>query len=149
MKPKKQKVLFVCVHNATRSQMAQAWLTHLAGDRFEADSAGLEPGRLNPLAVEVMREVGLDISGHRTKSVAGLIEAGRRYDYVVTVCDEASAPRCPVVPRAGARLHWSFPDPAAFTGTPEQRLAQTRKVREAIRARVAAWVRSLANPRET
>lgn len=135
----KRRVLFVCVHNSARSQMAEAWLTYLAGDRYEAESAGLEPGTLNPLVVEAMREVGIDISRHHTKEVSRFIQEGRRYDYVVTVCDETAAERCPVFPGGTTRLHWSFPDPSQFTGTPEQRLAQTRQVRDAIKQRVHSW----------
>jgi arsenate reductase len=110
----RQKVLFVCIHNSARSQMAEAFLNHLGADRFEAESAGLEPGTLNPLVVAVMREEGIEISGNRTKGVEEFLRQGRRYDVVVTVCDEASAERCPVFPGSGTRLHWGFPDPGAL-----------------------------------
>ncbi len=139
------RVLFVCVHNSARSQMAEAWLRHLYGDRFEAESAGLEPGVLNPLAVEVMREVGIDISNRRTQAVLDLVKAGRLYAYVITVCDETAAERCPIFPGVTRREHWSFPDPARFTGTPEEQLAQARQVRDAIRARIEEWVRGLSS----
>jgi arsenate reductase len=139
------RVLFICVHNSARSQMAEAWLKHLYGDRFEAESAGLEPGTLNPLAVEAMREVGIDISGNRTQAVFDLVKTGRLYAYAITVCDEASAERCPIFAGATKREHWSFPDPAAFTGSDEERLAQTRRVRDAIRARIEDWARGLNN----
>ena len=135
----KQKVLFVCIHNSARSQMAEAFLNQLGGDRYEAESAGLEPGRLNPVVVEAMREAGIDISGQPTKSVASMIARGPLFDYVVTVCDEASAERCPAFPGVGQRLHWPFPDPSGFTGTPEEKLAGTRAVRDAIRDKVAVW----------
>ncbi|MDX1419508.1 MAG: arsenate reductase ArsC [Rubricoccaceae bacterium] len=135
----KPRVLFVCIHNSARSQMAEAFLAARCGDAFDAESAGLEPGTLNPLAVEAMREVGIDISGKGTDSVADRIAEGRTYDYVITVCDEASAERCPVVPGGGQRLHWGFPDPSALEGTWEERLAETRRIRDAIQARVAAW----------
>ena len=108
---RKKKVLFVCVHNSARSQMAEAWCNHLYGDRFEAESAGLEPGILNPLAVEAMKEVGIDISHNKTQRVFDLFKAGRMFAYVITVCDEASAERCPIFPGVTQRLHWSFPDP--------------------------------------
>ena len=135
----KKKVLFVCIHNSARSQMAEAFLNRICESEFEAQSAGIEPGGLNPVVVEAMREIGVDISQNKTKSVADKIESGQRFDYVVTVCDEASAERCPVVPGMMNRLHWSFPDPSAVQGTYEERLAQTRKVRDAIRQRIEQW----------
>jgi arsenate reductase len=136
------RVLFVCVHNSARSQMAEAWMKRLYGDWFEVESAGLEPGTLNPLAVESMREVSIDIANHRTQAVFDLFKAGRLYAYVITVCDEASAERCPVFAGVTKREHWSFADPASFTGTHEERLTQTRRVRDAIRARIDEWVRA-------
>ena len=135
----KQKVLFVCIHNSARSQMAEAFLNRLGGDHFEAESAGLEPGKLNPVVVEAMREAGFDLAGRPAKSVASMIERGPHFDYVIAVCDEASAERCPTFPGAARRLHWPFPDPSGFTGTPEEKLEGTRQVRDAIRARIEAW----------
>lgn len=132
-------VLFVCIHNSARSQMAEAFLNHACSGRMRAHSAGLEPGTLNPLVVTAMREVGLDISGNRTKSVEEMVATGREFDRVVTVCDEASAERCPVVPGAGIREHWGFPDPSASAGSTEDRLDQVRAVRDAIRRRVVEW----------
>jgi len=123
--------------------MAEAWLNSLCGDRFEAFSAGLEPGHLNPLAVEVMREVGIDISNSKTKSVFDLIKAGIIFTYVITVCDESTAERCPVFPGVSNRLHWSFPDPANLTGTYEERLAKCRNIRDSIRDAIIAWCKSL------
>jgi arsenate reductase (thioredoxin) len=143
-------VLFVCIHNSARSQMAEAFVN--AGDSgLRAYSAGLEAGALNPVVVEAMREVGIDISGNRSKSVDDADIRSRDYDYVVTVCDEASAEACPIYPTRGERLHWSFADPSSFTGTFEERLARTRGVRDAIGTRVDAWATSLrvsqkANP---
>jgi arsenate reductase len=141
------RVLFICVHNSARSQMAEAWLKHLYGDRFEAESAGLEPGPINPLAIAAMREVGIDISGNRTQAVFDLVKAGRLYAHVITVCDEAGAERCPIFAGITRREHWSFADPAAFTGSDEERLAQTRKVRDAIRARIEDWARAVNSER--
>ena len=141
----RKRVLFICVHNSARSQMAEAWLKQFAGDRFDVESAGLEPGTLNPLVVEVMREVGLNLSHNQTKGVFGFIKEGRRFHYVITVCDETAAERCPIFPGVTQRLHWSFPDPSAFTGTPEERLGRTRQVRDAIRERVQEWLRSLTH----
>jgi arsenate reductase len=135
----KKKVLFICVHNSARSQMAEAWLNRLCPEQFEAHSAGLEPGALNPLAVEAMREIGVDISGKKTQSVFDVVKRGQLFSYVITVCDESSAERCPIFPGATTRLHWSFPDPAAITGSHEERLNGVRKIRDQIRARIEMW----------
>ena len=135
----KTKVLFICVHNSARSQMAEAFLKEICGDNFEAHSAGLEPGKLNPLAVEAMREIGIDISQNKTQSVFGVFKSGELFAYVITVCDESSAGRCLIFAGVTKRLHWSFPDPAALTGTGEDRLGGTRKIRDQIRARIEMW----------
>ena len=139
--PRKIKVLFVCIHNSARSQMAEAFLNTLAGDRFEAQSAGFEPGTLSPLAVEVMREAGVDIAANRTKSVFDFFKNGSLFDYVVTVCDGASAEKCPIFPGVTKRIHWSFADPAAFNGEWEQRLETTRLIRDEIKAAVVSFIR--------
>jgi arsenate reductase len=101
----KIKVLFVCIHNSARSQMAEAWLNHLCGERFYAQSAGLEPGSLNPLVVQVMKEAGIDISQNKTKSVFDFFKAGDIFSHVITVCDESSAEKCPVFPGVTNRLY--------------------------------------------
>ena len=132
----KPKVLFICVHNSARSQMAEAWLNYLCGEFFEAHSAGLEPGTLNPLAIKVMREVDIDISAKKTRSVFDVFKSGQLFSYVVTVCDESSADRCPIFPGVTTRLHWGFPDPAALTGTEKERHDGVRKIRYQIRARI-------------
>jgi arsenate reductase len=137
---RKIKVLFVCIHNSARSQIAEALLKKIGGDRFEAFSAGLEPGTLNPLAVEVMRESGTDISDNQTKSVFDFFTSGTLFDYVVTVCDGASAEKCPVFPGIAKRVHWSFEDPAALAGDHEAKLAATRKIRDEIQAAVEEFV---------
>jgi arsenate reductase (thioredoxin) len=142
----KRDVLFVCIHNSARSQMAEAFLNELCPDDFAAQSAGLEPGTLNPLAVAVMREAGIDISANATKSAFDLFKAGKLFSYVITVCDEASAERCPVFPGNAQRLHWSFPDPSALQGTWEDRLARARIVRDEIRAKIAAWCSETCAP---
>jgi arsenate reductase len=139
----KKKVLFVCIHNSARSQMAEAFLNQICGEQFSAQSAGIEPGKLNPVVVEAMREVSIDISQNATKSVESFIRLEKRFDYVITVCDETSAERCPVFPGKTERLHWGFPDPSGFTGTPEEKLAKTREVREMIRAKVQSWCESM------
>jgi arsenate reductase (thioredoxin) len=140
----KKRVLFVCVHNSARSQIAEALLNSLAGDKIEAMSAGLEPGTLNPLAIEVMKEVGIDISQNRTKSAFDLFKKGELFSYVITVCDAASAEMCPLFPGLlTAQIHWSFANPSAFTGTHEERLEQTRAVRDAIRTKIEEWLRKV------
>jgi arsenate reductase len=135
----KQKVLFICIHNSARSQMAEAFLNGICGDSFEAHSAGLEPGSLNPLAVEAMREIGMDISRKQTQSVFDVFKSGELFAYAITVCDESSADRCPIFAGVTKRLHWSFPDPSQLTGTREERLAGTRKIRDQIRVRIEMW----------
>jgi arsenate reductase len=136
----KKRVLFLCIHNSARSQMAEAFLKQVAGDRFEVESAGLEPGKLNPLAVEAMRLVGIDISRNPLQSVFELFKSGKRFQYVISVCDEASAERCPIFPGVTTRLNWSFDDPSTFTGTEQERLAKTVRVRDQIREKVRRWV---------
>lgn len=135
----KIRVLYVCIHNSARSQMAEAWLQHLCGDKIEAESAGLEPGIINPLAIEVMQEVGIDISKNKTQSVFDLFKSGRLFNYVITVCDGASAERCPIFVGVTKRVHWSFPDPAAVAGTHEEKLVQVRAIRDQIRNQIAEW----------
>jgi len=137
---RKIKVLFVCVHNSARSQMAEAFLNQLAGDRFEAQSAGLEPGTLNPLAVEAMKTAGKDISANRTKSVFDFFKKGNLFDYVITVCDGANAERCPVFPGVTKRIQWSFADPAVLEGEWEQKLTATGLIRDGIRAAVVSFI---------
>jgi len=135
----KQRVLFVCIHNSARSQMAEAFLNQIGGDIFEAHSAGLEPGKLNPIVVEAMQEFGIDIAGNPTKGVFDYIKKGTIFAYVITVCDEASAERCPIFAGVTKRLHWSFPDPSALQGSHEEKLARTREVRDTIKKKIEAW----------
>ena len=141
----KKKVLFVCVHNSARSQMAEAFLNYLAGDKFEAKSAGLQPGKLNPVVVDAMKEIGIDISGNKTKGVDEFLKSGEKFDYVITVCDESQAEGCPFFPGQGARLHWSFPDPSGFTGIDEEKLQKTRGVRDMIKRKIEEWLREGGN----
>lgn len=134
---KKIRILFICVHNTARSQMAEAMANRYHGDIIIAESAGFEPGRpLNELAVEAMSEISIDISGNSSKGVFELFKKGEMYGYVITVCDESTAERCPVFPGVTKRLHWSLEDPASFTGSFEERMEQTRSVRESIRKRL-------------
>ena len=129
----KTKVLFVCNHNSARSQMAEAYLKKHGGERFEVESAGLEPAEINPLVVEVMKEEGIDLSGHGTQSVFDLYKAGRLFDYVITVCDQASESQCPVFPGITKRWHWPFPDPSRVEGSHEEKLAAIREIRDSIK----------------
>ena len=142
---RKKKVLFVCVHNSARSQMAEAFLKLYGGDFFEVESAGIEPGRLNPLVVEAMQEIGINISRNKTKSAVDFLKQGRSYHYVITVCDEASAERCPIFPGVVKRLHWSFEDPSTLQGTKEERLAKIRAIRDSMKAKVLEFVQDTIN----
>jgi len=141
----KKSVLFICVHNSARSQMAEAFLKKYAGDRFDVESAGLEPGKLNPIVVEAMKEVGIDISQNKTKSVFDFYKQGKQYDYVITVCDESQSGACPMFPGQGERLHWGFADPSGFQGTWEEKLEKTRQVRDQIRQKIEQWVEQSVN----
>src|SRR5665213_222528 len=135
----KKRVLFVCIHNSARSQMAEAFLNQTCGEEFEAHSAGLEPGKLNPVVVEAMGEIGINISTKETKRVFDIFKSGKIFAYVITVCDEASAERCPIFPGITKRLHWSFPDPSSVQGSGEEKLARTREVRDAIKEKIEQW----------
>jgi arsenate reductase len=132
------RVLFLCTHNSARSQMAEGFLRALAGDRFEVGSAGTEKTSVNPLAIRVMAERGIDIAGHTSKLYSEV--AAPPWDYLVTVCDDANE-RCPWVPGSVRRLHWSFPDPSRATGSEEERLAVFRRVRDQIHERLTDWLR--------
>src|SRR6266513_3966538 len=112
---RKQKVLFICVHNSARSQMAAALMNETCGEFFEAQSAGLEAGAINPLAVEALKELGIDISKNTTQRVFDVGQSGQMFQFVVTVCSEAEAEGCPIFPTVAARLHWPFDDPSKFT----------------------------------
>jgi arsenate reductase len=136
----KIRVLFVCVHNSARSQIAEAYLNSLGECDFEAESAGLAPGTINPYVVEVMKEEGIDLSKKGTNSVFEFFKQERKYDYVVTVCDESSGERCPIFPGKTARLHWSFDDPSTFTGSHREITEKTAKVRDQIKARILAFI---------
>ncbi len=136
----KQRVMFICIHNSARSQMAEAFLRNLAGERFEVHSAGLEAGTLNPLVVQAMEEVGIGMQDHFAKKAFDYVKKGERFDYVITVCDESNAERCPTFPGKAMRLHWSFEDPSALAGTDEEKLKSIRHIREAIRTKISQWV---------
>lgn len=119
--------------------MAEAWLNHLCGDELEASSAGLEPGVVNPLAVEAMSEVGIDISQNKTHSVFDLFKSGQIFKYVVTICDEAAAEQCPIFVGVTTRVHWNFPDPSSIVGTRDEKLAAVRRCRDSIRNKIEEW----------
>jgi arsenate reductase (thioredoxin) len=127
------KVLFLCTHNSARSQMAEGLLRALAGDRFEVHSAGTEATYVRPLAVQVMEEIGVDISGQESKTLDRYLD--EPFDHVITVCDDANE-ACPFFPRAQSRLHWSFEDPSKVEGSEEERLAVFRSVRDRICRRI-------------
>ena len=133
----RQRVLFLCTHNSARSQMAEGLLRHLAGDRFEAYSAGTEATHIRPLAIEAMAELGIDVSGQGSKTLDRYL--GEPFDAVITVCDQA-AERCPLFPGRAERIHWSFPDPAAASGSHEERLEVFRRTRNNISKRLRQWV---------
>ena len=139
---KRKKVLFVCVHNSARSQMAEAFLENLAGESFEVHSAGLEPGKLNPVVVDAMKELGIDITGKETRSVFDYFREGILFSYVITVCHQSAGEKCPVFPGLAKRIHWNFPDPSDFEGTYQERLERTRKVRDEIKETVNRWLES-------
>ena len=137
---KKTKVLFVCEHNSARSQMAEAFLNHFASDRFEAESAGLEPGKLNPFVVQAMKELDIDISKNQTKAVLDLFKQGKYYNFVITVCDETVAERCPIFPGLTTRLTWSIQDPSKIEGTDDEKLEKTRIIRDRIKDKILKYV---------
>ncbi len=120
--------------------MAEAYLKYFGGDIFEVESAGLEPGSLNPFVVEAMKEDGIDISKNETKSVFDLFKLGKMYGYVITVCDESAAERCPVFPGICTRLHWSFPDPSVIKGNNDDKITGTRIIRDSIKEKIKAWL---------
>jgi len=139
--PRKSKVLILCTGNSARSQMAEGLFRQAAGDRYEVFSAGTKPSMVRPEAIAVMHEIGIDISGHRSKSVDEF--AGQELDLVITVCDNAKE-SCPIFPGATQRLHWPFDDPAAVAGSEEQRLAAFRSIRDQIQARIQLFLDSAA-----
>lgn len=132
----KKRVLILCTENSARSQMAEGILRFVGGDKFEVESAGVAPSRVRAEAIEAMREIGINISGRRSKSVDEFLD--REFDYVITVCDNANE-NCPVFPGKAERIHWSIDDPAAVEGTEEERMAAFRRVRDEIREHLAGF----------
>ena len=125
--------------------MAEAFLKQIGGEHFEVESAGIEPGKLNPIVVEAMKETGIDISNNPTKAVFDLFRQGKLYQYVITVCDAVAAERCPIFPGKCIRIAWSFKDPSSFTGTHEEKLQQTRMVRDEIKAAIQQFIQDVSN----
>lgn len=140
----KQRVIFVCTHNSSRSQMAEGLLRHLAGDRYEVFSAGTVATKVNPLAIKAMAEKGIDISHHTSDHIDKFM--GMEFDYVITVCDNANE-TCPYFPTNKTRWHWSFEDPSAATGTEEERLAKFREIRNQIEERLQVLRHSFSDYR--
>ncbi|MCF8144236.1 MAG: arsenate reductase ArsC [Deltaproteobacteria bacterium] len=136
----KIRVLFICVHNSGRSQMAEAFLNTLAGDRFQAESAGFDPTRIYPLVIKAMQEIGMDLSKKQTQSVFKLYQEGKLFDYVITVCEESAEDQCPMFPGVTRRLNWPFDNPEAFEGSHEEKLNHVKRVRDEVRARIESWV---------
>lgn len=139
-KSEKIKVLFVCEHNSARSQMAEAFLKLIGGEQFEVESAGLEIKPINPLVIEVMKEIGIDLSKKKAQSVFDLYKKGRLYHYVITVCDKSVAEKCPIFPNTLKQLHWPFDDPSKFTGSWDNQIKETRRIREEIKEKIKKWV---------
>lgn len=133
----KKSVIFLCTHNSARSQMAEGLLRHLAGDHFEVFSAGTEETRVHPLAIEAMKDLGIDISSHTSKTLDRFL--GQKLDYVITVCDRAND-SCPVFPGDTERIHWGFEDPSAAKGTDAERLAAFMRIRDEIAARIRSFL---------
>ena len=132
----KQKVLFICVHNSARSQMAAAVLNQKCGEFFESQSAGLEPGTINQMVIETLQELGIDISKNKTQRVFDVWKSGQLFEFVITVCSEAEAEGCPIFPGVTTALHWPFDDPSKLKGTYEERLEQTRRIRDQIGGKI-------------
>ncbi len=134
------RILILCTGNSARSQMAEGLLRHDGGAQYEVFSAGTQPSYVRPEAIQVMREAGIDISGHRSKSVEEF--AGQHFDYVITVCDNAKE-SCPVFPATTKRIHWSLEDPAAVKGSEEQRLAEFRRIRDQLRTHLRQFAQEV------
>ena len=135
----KKRVLFLCTGNSCRSQMAEGFLRHMAGDRFEVFSAGVKPTQVNPLAIKVMAEVDVDISKHRSKSAMEFI--GQQFDYMITVCDNAKQ-TCPIFPGGYEKIHWDLKDPAEAQGSETERMVVFREIRNEIRQKIEEWIKN-------
>ena len=135
------KILFVCIHNSARSQMAETFTNYFGAGEITAESAGLEKGKLNPFVVEVMHDINIDISKNKTNTVEEFITERKKIDYLITVCDETNGERCPIYPDlVKDRIHWTFEDPSSFQGTDTEKLEFTRKVRDQIKVKVEEFM---------
>jgi arsenate reductase len=141
-----KKVLFVCIHNSARSQMAEAFLNVYGKGQFMAESAGIESGTLNPLVVKAMQGAGIDISGNKAKRASDLLQQGKEYDAVITVCDAANADRCPVFPGKVKKIAWWFDDPSTFTGTEEEKIEKIKVVMEQVKEKVQQFIKEAMQP---
>lgn len=142
---KKIKVLFVCVHNSGRSQMAEEYLRRIGGELFEVESAGLEPTSVNPLVITAMKEDGFDLSKKSTQAAWNLFREGKFYNYVITVCDRIQEKECPIFPKPFIQLKWSFPDPESFSGTEEEKMEQVRDLRDSIKNRIEEFAEEISS----
>lgn len=136
----KIRVLFVCVHNSARSQMAEEFLRKYGGERFHVESAGLEPGKINPYVIRALKEEEIDISNKETRSVFDLYKEGKKFAYVITVCSREAEEKCPIFPGVAERQNWPFPDPSAFEGGDEEIMEKVRDVKETIKARIRDFI---------
>jgi arsenate reductase (thioredoxin) len=141
----KNKVLFLCIHNSARSQMAEAFLKKYGDDKFDVESAGLEPGKLNPLAIDAMKEEGIDISKNPTNDVFEFFKEGKIFHYVITVCDPEASESCPVFPGMMKKINWGFADPSKFEGSYDEKLERTRSVRDQIKEAVIQFVKEFGD----
>jgi len=136
----KKKVLFICIHNSARSQMAEEFLRLLCGEKFEVESAGFEATEINSLVIEVMKEEGIDLTGKRTQSVFDLYRAGKFFGYVITVCDKAKEADCPIFPGTPRRIYWDLKNPEDFIGTEEEKMELVRELRDKIKTMVQQFI---------
>jgi arsenate reductase (thioredoxin) len=137
----KKKVLFICIHNSARSQMAEEYLRLLDGDKYETESAGYKPEGINPLVIKVMKEEGIDLSNKRTQDIFDLVRASKFFGYVITVCERAKEEECPIFPGVPKRLYWNLENPEYFTGTEEEKTEKVRALRDKIKSLVTEFIR--------
>jgi arsenate reductase len=136
----KKKVLFICIHNSARSQMAEEFLRLLGGETFEVESAGFEATEINPLVIQVMKEEGIDLSGKKTQNVFDLYKEQKFFGYVITVCNRAKESDCPIFPGNPARIHWDLENPEDFIGTEEEKLKLVRELRDKIKKLIQEFI---------
>ncbi len=139
----KIKVLFICSHNSGRSQIAEAYLKEIGGDRFDVESAGYDLRKIDPIVVEVMKEEGIDLNDKGNKDAWNLYREGRMFNYVITVCDRTTEKDCPLFPKPFNQLHWPFPDPSSFEGTREEKLEKTRTLRDELKRKIEEFIKHI------